>query len=289
MLRSTLGSAPDLHFITAGKSSPGQDEPMQTNDRNWRVVDELTASRVTRRRALGALGTLGTVALLGAGAADGAASSNDLPASSTLAGTKPGSPTSCVLTPEQTEGPFPLFEDIAGAAAYRRQDITEGKTGIPLRLTLTMFNVNSSCAPITNALVYVWHCDKDGIYSGYEQPDSDTTGQTFLRGVQATDGDGRVTFLTVYPGWYPGRITHVHFRVYLGKRLQATSQLAFPQDITTAVYKTPLYAAHGQNKSVTRFSEDNVFSDGPQHQMLSLARNSSSGGYDAALTVGIAI
>ncbi|HJY39091.1 MAG TPA: hypothetical protein VJ299_16545 [Steroidobacteraceae bacterium] len=70
--------------------------------------------------------------------------------------------------------------------------------------------------------------------------------------------------LTFVPGWYSGRITHVHFRSYLGTSLQATSQLAFPQDITNAVYASSLYAARGQNTSVTSFSADNVFSDDEQ-------------------------
>jgi hypothetical protein len=56
----------------------------------------------------------------------------------------------------------------------------------------------------------------------------------------------------------------VHFRSYLGTSLQATSQLAFPQDITNAVYASSLYAARGQNTSVTSFSADNVFSDDEQ-------------------------
>ena len=55
---------------------------------------------------------------------------------------------------------------------------------------------------------------KDGVYSGYDQPGSNTVGQTFCRGVQMTDSTGLARFTTIYPGWYSGRITHVHFRVY---------------------------------------------------------------------------
>ena len=93
----------------------------------------------------------------------------------------------------------------------------------------------------------------------------------------------------IYPGWYSGRITHVHLRAYLGNSLQATSQLAFPQDITQAVYASSLYDARGQNTSITSFSADNVFSDGEQYQLCTLTQNASTGGYDAALTVGIAL
>jgi hypothetical protein len=53
--------------------------------------------------------------------------------------------------------PYPLFNDIASASTYMREDITEGKTGVPLQLLLTFINVNANCTPITDALVYAWH------------------------------------------------------------------------------------------------------------------------------------
>jgi hypothetical protein len=71
--------------------------------------------------------------------------------------------------------------------------------------------------------------------------------------------------------------------------LQATSQLAFPQHITQAVYASSLYAARGQNTSVTSFSTDNGLSDGEQYQLCTLTQNASTGGYDAAVSVGIAL
>jgi protocatechuate 3,4-dioxygenase beta subunit len=172
-----------------------------------------------------------------------------------------------------------------------RSDITEGKTGVPLTLKLTILNTKDSCGPIRNAAVYIWHCDKDGAYSGYSQPGSNTVGQTFLRGILVTDSNGEVTFQTIYPGWYAGRITHIHFQVYLNDNLNvtatATSQLAFPQAITQAVYASSLYTARGQNTSVTSFSQDNVFSDGTTYQMATVTGDVNSG-YVASLVVGIA-
>ena len=243
---------------------------------------------ISRRRALGLFGA--TATLLGCGGGSGSSATTSA-ATSTGGTTGTGTTTSvsCVLTPEETAGPYPLFSDIASASTYMREDITEGKTGVPLRLLLTFVNVSASCAPITNALVYAWHCDKDGAYSGYNQPGSNTVGETFCRGVQMTDSTGLARFTTIYPGWYSGRITHVHFRVYLGNSLEATSQLAFPQDITRAVYSSSLYVARGQNTSVTSFSADNVFSDGEQYQLVTISENASIGGYDAALTVGVAL
>lgn len=233
----------------------------------------------SRRRALGLFGA--TATLLGCGGGSGSSSN-------TIATASSGS-VSCVLTPEETAGPYPLFNDIASASTYMREDITEGKTGVPLRLLLTFVNVSASCTPITDALVYTWHCDKDGAYSGYNQQGNNTVGQTFCRGVQMTDSTGLARFTTIYPGWYSGRITHVHFRVYLGNSLEATSQLAFPQETTRAVYNSSLYVARGQNTSVTSFGADNVFSDGEQYQLCTITENAAIGGYDAALTVGVAL
>src|SRR5262245_19641720 len=254
----------------------------------------LGARELSRRTLLGGIGGLSGLALLGcSGGGSGGTTSTSATtgttgtttSTTTTTATTTTTPGSCVLIPQETVGPYPLFNDIASAAAFQRADITEGKTGVPLNLTLSIVNVNNQCAPILTAMVYVWHCDKDGYYSGYNQNGADLRGQTFLRGVQTTDTSGRVTFNTIYPGWYPGRATHIHFRVYLALDLQATSQLAFPTATTSAVYSSALYAAKGQNP--TSPSSDGIFSDGVTYQMPTVTANAATGGYDAELTVGI--
>ncbi len=194
---------------------------------------------------------------------------------------------SCVVIPEETEGPYPLL-DALDDPEILRSDITEGLPGVPLSVVMKLVNVNDGCSPVANSAVYIWHCDKDGVYSGYGQG----SGEQFMRGVQVSDASGQVVFQTIYPGWYTGRITHIHFRVYLDEettgRGVATSQIAFPQDVTEAVYNTSLYAAHGQNTSVTSFSRDNVFSDGVTYQLAEVSGNASIG-YVATLIVGIAV
>jgi protocatechuate 3,4-dioxygenase beta subunit len=257
---------------------------------------QLLAERAwTRRSVLGGLGAVSLAACSGGGSGSSTSSTGTATGTGGTTGATTGStretitsttPGMCVLIPEETQGPYPLFNDIASAAMYQREDITEGKAGMPLRLTLNIVDMSSSCAPVTTAMVYVWHCDKDGAYSGYSQPGADTRGQTFLRGVQATDTNGQVTFATIFPGWYQGRATHIHFRVYLALALHATSQLAFPTDVETAVYSSALYAARGQNP--TSPSEDGVFSDGVEYQVPTVTADASTGGYAAALTVGIA-
>lgn len=196
----------------------------------------------------------------------------------------------CTLTPEETQGPFPLLAILSNAAMVR-SDIREGKAGVPLTLTLTIQDQSDGCAPVAGAAVYVWHCDKDGLYSGYDASNNaGQAGLTYLRGIRLTDSNGQVTFTTIYPGWYAGRITHIHFQVYLNNNLAvtatATSQLAFPPAVTTAVYDTALYGK-GQNTSVTGFASDNVFSDGTTYQLATLTGDTTNG-YAASLTVTIA-
>lgn len=150
---------------------------------------------------------------------------------------------------------------------------------------------SAGCAPVSGAAVYIWHCDKDGLYSGYNATNkAGQTGLTYLRGIQVTDANGAVSFTTIYPGWYAGRITHIHVQVYLNNNLAvtatATTQLAFPQSVTQAVYNTALYTK-GQNTSVASFAADNVFSDGTSTEMVAISGDASSG-YLAGLTVVIA-
>jgi protocatechuate 3,4-dioxygenase beta subunit len=196
----------------------------------------------------------------------------------------------CVLIPSETRGPYPL--DLSSNSSMFRQNVTEGMAGTPLNLTLNLVNVNDGCKPIANARVDIWHCDKDGYYSGFSNQGylgtRNGAGQTFFRGIQISDTNGDVKFTTIYPGWYAGRVQHIHFEVYLNSVLSVTSQLAFPEDLNTAVNNTALYSAHGQNS--TKNANDNVFSDtaNTAYQIATVTANSGTGGYDCALTAGIA-
>lgn len=253
-------------------------------------LSRLESDRLTRRtalRRLGGLTALGLPLLLpGCGGGEGesvsGASSGDAAGSGGSSGSTGGSASSgsCVLIPEETDGPFPLYSTLSNSAMYRA-DVTEGRAGVPLALALNVVDVNDACAPISNVDVYIWHCDRDGNYSGY----SGSQGETFMRGIQTTDADGKVAFTTIYPGWYSGRITHIHLQVYLGSTRRATTQLAFPLDVTSAVYGSSLYPK-GQNTSVTSFARDGIFSDGESTQLFAMS-GSVAAGYTGALQIGI--
>ena len=123
----------------------------------------------------------------------------------------------CLLTPEVTEGPF-YFDP-----RLLRPNIAEGKQGVPITLLLQI--VDAGCKPLNGARVDIWHCDATGVYSNYSGQGDDpehqisTEGQSFLRGTQLADPRGVVRFQSIYPGWYPGRTTHIHFKVFIDSRM----------------------------------------------------------------------
>jgi protocatechuate 3,4-dioxygenase beta subunit len=146
----------------------------------------------------------------------------------------------CLLTPQSIEGPYYLDPRLV------RAQIAEGRTGVPLRVDLRVID-GAICAPSARARVDIWHADAQGIYSGYQgqgdKEDLSTVGQTFLRGTQFTDSEGAVSFQTIYPGWYVGRATHIHFKVLLEERNVLTGQMYFPDAVNEFIYANiPAYA-----------------------------------------------
>ena len=180
---------------------------------------------------------------------------------------------SCVLTPEQTEGPYYIPKEKV------RRGITEGRPGTPLVLRTTVVDA-STCKPIRNAVVDIWHADASGVYSGFG---AGAGSRTFMRGIQRTNAHGLAWFRTVYPGWYQGRTVHIHVKVHLGGRVVHTGQLYFPDSVTDAVYAKAPYSAR-PNRDV-RNAQDAIFRNGGRKSMLHLSRNAS--GYVGAITMGV--
>ena len=133
----------------------------------------------------------------------------------------------CPQTPDEIVGPFP----IKTPADFVRENIIGNRAGIPLLIEFTILNSSDSCSPIEGVFVDLWQCDADGNYSEYDgQIDGDFTSEHFLRGRQTTDANGKASFISIYPGWYPGRAPHLHLEVLNSneKSLLAT-QIAFPE------------------------------------------------------------
>jgi protocatechuate 3,4-dioxygenase beta subunit len=223
---------------------------------------------LNRREALAALGVAGAGAGLYALLRDGGGT----PAGSgTTAGEAPAAGTSaCVLTPEQTEGPYYIEDSLV------RSDVTDGRNGTPLGLRLTVQDADS-CEPIEGATVEIWHCDAAGAYSGFDEDG------TFLRGAQRSDSRGEVTFRTVYPGWYQGRTTHIHVKVHAGGQEVHTGQLYFDDALTADVYRQGSYAARGAAETTNE--SDSIYGDGGRESTLAVSR--SGDGYVGRLVLGV--
>ena len=224
---------------------------------------------LTRREALGAVGAAGAAFALGCG------DSQMGPSTVSTTTTTTSTNGTCAVTPTETIGPYPSLVDLF------RSDVREGKSGTLLTLTIRVVNVNSGCAAVSGANVEIWHVDAAGDYSQYG---SQTT-QTFLRGIQTTNGNGEVTFTTIYPGWYQGRATHIHVEVTMGGRSVKVTQMAFPESINNAVHATGVYASRGANP-MSNLS-DGIFSDSLSSEIVT-PTGSVNGGYAATFQVGIA-
>ena len=195
---------------------------------------------------------------------------------------------SCVVRPEQTEGPY--FVDERLNRSDIRSDPTDGrvKPGTPLALTLLVSRLSAGdCQPLPGAQIDIWHCDAQGVYSDVQDPGFSSIGQKFLRGYQVTDARGAVQFVTVYPGWYPGRTVHIHFKIRTAtvarRTFEFSSQLYFDDGLTDRVHADPPYAATGLR--TTRNQQDWIFRRGG-NQLL-LVPTTMAGGYSATFAIGL--
>lgn len=229
------------------------------------------AKKVSRRQAILTIGGAG--AALGFGCGGASPTSPETTTSSTTTPTTGSSV--CAVTPSETVGPFPSLTDLI------RSDIREGKSGATLTLAITVVNSNNNCSPVANANVEIWQCDAAGNYSQY----GTQTAQTYLRGIQTTNGDGQVTFTTVYPGWYQGRATHIHVEVVRNGVSSKVTQIAFPESVNAAVYATGVYASRGSNPTAN--ARDGIFADSLDSEMASVSGDATNG-FAATFRVGIA-
>jgi protocatechuate 3,4-dioxygenase beta subunit len=263
---------------------------------------------VDRRRVLAILGAagLGTVGAVAAAcskkpAPSGAGAS---PSGSGNGNATGGQSLDCILSPKLTEGPY--YIDLNNV----RSDITEGRSGAPMKLAITVVDA-STCKPVKDAAVDVWHCDAGGEYSGFgtatgsgEAPggggpppggggagrggapggrQTPANSKRFLRGTQVTDAGGLCTFQTIYPGWYTGRAVHIHVKVHTGGTVVHTGQLFFDDDFTDTVYRKQPYAARSARD--TRNDEDGIFRQAGGTGLVDI--RAAGTGYDASTTLGI--
>ncbi|WP_420113950.1 intradiol ring-cleavage dioxygenase [Pseudactinotalea sp.] len=289
-------TGPEPDQTTRGPSYQGRLLPRPDEE----VVDQGlrfdVRTLMTRRGVLGAFGVgAGALALAACGAA-----SSDPVTSGTSADTTADSDLTEI--PDETAGPYPgdgsNGPDVLEESGIVRSDIRSSfgdssgtAEGVPLEFTLTVLDMAGGGGAFAGVAVYAWHCDRDGNYSMYSEGIED---QNYLRGVQVTDDDGKVTFTSIVPACYSGRWPHIHFEVYPdvdsiddSTNAIATSQLALPQNVCDTVYATIGYEQSVTNLAQVTLSSDNVFGDdGGVHQIAAVT-GSVDAGYVATLTVPI--
>jgi protocatechuate 3,4-dioxygenase beta subunit len=248
---------------------------MSTEDR------DLLERTLRRREALVTLGGLGAGVVWAAtrGSAGLARAAVAAPHATAAA-------TTCVLTPEVTEGPYWISNRLT------RRNIKDGRPGLTLALYITVVDA-TTCKPITGADVEIWHADAGGAYSGYSASSPPSGGghaapnnsRRYLRGHQKSDVNGRVRFDTIYPGWYRGRTPHIHMKVHVGGAVVHTGQLFFADATSRAVYRTSRYRSHGLQDTTNR--RDGIYAQaGGSKALVHLARR-NVGGYNGSITVGV--
>jgi protocatechuate 3,4-dioxygenase beta subunit len=196
----------------------------------------------------------------------------------------------CIVKPQQTEGPYFVEEKLNRSDI--RADTTDKsvKPGTELRLMFQVSQVtNNSCKPLAGAIVDIWHCDAEGVYSGVLDRSFDTRGKNFLRGSQISDSNGIVQFVTIYPGWYDGRTAHIHFKIRTNstsqKSYEFTSQLYFDDSLTDRVYAQNVYAT--RQKRTVRNDGDGIYQGGGPELTLRLKKDKDSyvGKFDLGLDI----
>jgi protocatechuate 3,4-dioxygenase beta subunit len=275
------------------------------------------AALASRRRALRWFAGAGSAALLTSCSGTEGTTGSTVTPTPTPTPTPTTSPTptptpasGCIADPAETGGPYPAdgtntssgsTSNVLTASNVVRSDIRPSfigsstvAGGVQVTLTLTVVNVNASCAPLAGYAVYLWHCNATGQYSLYDLP-----AESYLRGVLVTDANGQVTFTTIFPGCYSGRWPHMHFEVFSslatatgGRYAVLTSQLAMPTAICTAVFSgSSLYSASIRNFASISLASDNVFADNSSAQIAQQTpamSGSVADGYTANAVIGIA-
>jgi protocatechuate 3,4-dioxygenase beta subunit len=280
----------------------------------------LMQALVVRRRALKWFAGAGTAALVAGCGGDGSDASATTTTTATATPTPTPTPTAtstptpsttgCIVDPTETAGPYPgdgtntasgSTSNVLTVSGIVRSDIrpsfissTTVAGGVLVKLTLTLVNVNATCAPLAGYAIYLWQADRQGHYSLYT-----VAAESYLRGVQVTDANGQVTFTTILPGAYDGRWPHMHFEVFSslsnalsGRYSILTSQFAMPATVCQTVYAdATTYPSSASNFARVSLSSDMVFGDNSAAQIAQQTptfTGSPTEGYAATALVGIA-
>ncbi|KUF90437.1 hypothetical protein AM588_10002749 [Phytophthora nicotianae] len=151
--------------------------------------------------------------------------------------------TTFIVEPELTEGPYYVRGELI------RTDMREKQTGVTMYIDFQVINVND-CTPVKDIA------------------DQSNLQNTFLRGVTPTDDDGVAEMISIFPGHYAGRTTHLHFignyggtvlsnKTYAGSSVAHVGQFFFEQDLIDAVEAVTPYSTNKQTLTAT--ASDNIY------------------------------
>ncbi len=151
-----------------------------------------------------------------------------------LAGT-PALAEMCGITVPQQEGPYYPEGDLD-----RDADLVQVKTGGPVAKGDVIFVTGTirdqDCRAIPDALVEIWQACHSGKYNHSEDPNDLELDPDFQYwGRARADRDGRYTFRSVVPGYYPTsgttyRPPHIHFKTHAPGHQSLTTQMYFHPD-----------------------------------------------------------
>jgi len=184
------------------------------------------------------------------------------------------------ITPPVPEGPFYKDEKL------NRIDITETKKGTAIEYIFKVEDEN--CKPIQGAIVDIWQCDSEGIYSDFKQ--ENTVNETWLRGYQITDKHGMCRFKSIFPGWYNGRITHLHAKVHVNNATVLTTNFFFPKEMENNIYQTnaALYSKGINPVAISQDIELKVDKDTKRYDALLMKlEKDNKGNLSASYTIAI--
>jgi protocatechuate 3,4-dioxygenase beta subunit len=251
------------------------------------VSDHSYMTAITSRRGFLATAAMGATGLVIASGTVQAATANAATTRSAAGRIEAAEAASCLaMTPVQEVGPFYVAYD------HVRSNIRTGQSGIHLALHIKVINVRT-CKPIHNAALDIWQANALGVYSDEQQ--EGTLSKTYLRGIQLTDASGRAVFKTIMPGWYAGRVEHIHAKVrlkgtdtndvYSGGTTAHIGQMFFSQKVNDACAKVAPY----DTNSTARISNhaDRVYSGQGGARSHITVSGSPSKGYVGHITLGV--
>jgi len=259
--------------------------------------------KMTRRRALGFAGSAGVSIF---------AARRGLPRALAAVSAENAAAATAALTPTMTEGPYWVDEllrrsDVRANTSSATSNAGAGQVGVPLSLEINVRDADNGDRAVNGAHVDIWHANAYGLYSdessqqvGGGTSTSSTKGQNFLRGYQVTGVDpglgsiavdGRVTFKTVWPGWYSGRAIHIHVRVRTydtrgNVATNYTTQIFFDDAANNAVLSGAApYNTRTPTADPTTDENDNVLTSSARATNIVPVTGSIASGYDATFDI----